>query len=178
MLENNKHTCASTKFIQLSIINNKIDSIPDLHKIIFEYVKRVRIMEKTILMFRDEDNNRNIGNIEKIIDSYVDRVDCIKRRLFGDSDDIYNKLLIKHKCIMAPILQTYRTRCNEFVIYVPDLYRLNIKKSDHPISNLLLSDGYIQREITEYKSYHLAGFTQSDLNKKITLITYIKKRCY
>ena len=219
---------ASTELILLSIINNKIGIIPDLYEIIFRHIKRVQLMKKTISMFGD---NQKINDIKKIISSYITCVDRIKRKLLGNDKNIFNNLMITHKCIMAPILKNNSLICNELIIYVPDLFPINesdpinnismgwgyyysnvwhkyfdtitmndifsvdncddfviknpiygelyecimkkinwqIYKCNHPILNLLLSDGYIQCGVMEHKDYYFIGFLRHEANKKITL---------
>lgn len=131
----NNDRCASAEFILLSIIDNKIDLIPSLHKRIFKYIKYIHIMKKTISIF----DNNNISNIKKIINLYIARVNRIKYNLLGNHYDFFDCLITKHRCVMALILKNNSSNCNESVIFVPDLFPIN---EPDPVHNPLICSNH------------------------------------
>ena len=225
---NNQHVYANSEFILLSIINNKIGIVPDIHIEIIKYIKYVHIIKKTILT---NNNNWNTEyDIQQNFVSYFVRIDNIKTIFFGNDKDIFDNLATKHKCVTAPIYKI-SSHCYEKLveaaIYVPDLFpihepdpilnypenrrmyaeysnyrcdnfviknpigrelekcinnkiTLQIYKCNHPILNLLLSNGYVQSGVIECKNYYFTGFLHYGFSetdpkrhdeKKITLIT-------
>ena len=123
IISNDQYNYANTGFILLSIINNKIGIVSDLYESIFKHIKYVQIMKKTI---SSSENDHNFDDIQKIIDSYAAYIDNTKHKLFGNKD-IFDDLVVKHKCKIAEIQQNTLLNPDELIIYIPDLFP--IKKS-------------------------------------------------
>lgn len=61
-------------------------------------------------------------SLDALIVLYFEYVDIIKESLFESSKNIFDDIMKKHKCVMAPIFDVNSSKlCNEAVIYVPDL---------------------------------------------------------
>ena len=217
-MSNNQRNYTNEDTVLLSIINNNVGIVVDLYGIVFKYIKRVQIMKKAISIF---ENDSDVDDIQKIISSYIACADCIKHKLFGDNKNIFNDLMINHKCTMAAILDDNLPNdvvpidIKESIIYVPDLFPTTdsnpigydfiaamtndiisidscsefviknpicfelqkcvtknitwqIYKCDHPILNLLLSDGYIQCGVMEHGDYYFTGFLRHCPDIKLT----------
>lgn len=156
-INNGRCDYANTEFILLSLIDNKIGIISNIRIEIIRYIKYIHIIKKIILINDDEqylknivvnnwylkNNNRNIENIiinswnikndiQQNFVSYFTWTDHVKNHFFGNDKDIFDGLIIKHKCTMTLIYKSFFYDYNEAVIYVPDLFPIH--ESD-PILN-------------------------------------------
>ena len=161
----NQYNYASTEFILLSIINNKKDIVSDIHKYIIKYIEYVQIIKKTMANYNDglDIQHFSVPNIQQFFLLYYTTVNNIKDELFGVNKNIFDDLMIKHKCTFALLFQNNIRNCDEAVIYVPDLFptyksdpiidyfnlRMNTNFSDDQCDNFVIKN-LIRGEMREH----------------------------